>query len=87
MTIDPRAALDRLTAALEAHFTAVVNKQDAEDVAVDDAYYVLADAFEIYDEAIGQVYSEVLPFYLAEDDEEDEEDGDFTDFDDDLTLS
>lgn len=87
MTIDPRAALDRLTAALEAHFTAVVNKQDAEDVAVDDAYYVLADAFEIYDEAIGQVYSEVLPFYLAEDDDEDEEDGDFTDFDDDLTLS
>lgn len=84
MTVDPRAALDRLVAALEAHYAAVVARQDEDDPAVDDAYDVLADAFEVYDDALGTVHGEATPFYLAEeDDDEDDEDED-DDEDDDL---
>jgi hypothetical protein len=76
MAIDPRAALDRLIAALEAHYTAVSTRGGEDDPAVDDAYDVLADAFEVYDDALGTVHGEATPFYLAEDDEDDEEDED-----------
>lgn len=76
MAIDPRAALDRLIAALEAHYTAVSTRRGEDDPAVDDAYDVLADAFEVYDDALGTVHGEATPFYLAEDDEDDEEDED-----------
>ena len=77
MTVDPRAALDRLIAALEAHFNAVQARHGDDDPAVDDAYDVLADAFEVYDDALGTVYGEATPFYLGEEeDEESEEDED-----------
>ena len=76
MTVDPRAALDRLIAALEAHFNAVASRRGEDDPGVDDAYDVLADAFEAYDDALGTVYSEATPFYLAEDDDEDDDDSD-----------
>lgn len=77
MTVDPRAALDRLIAALEAHYNAVVARKGEDDPAVDDAYDVLADAFEVYDDALGTVHGEATPFYLAEEeDEEDEDDED-----------
>ncbi|AEE45907.1 hypothetical protein [Cellulomonas fimi] len=76
MTVDPRAALDRLIAALEAHYNAVVARKDEDDPAVDDAYDVLADAFEVYDDALGTVHGEATPFYLAEEDDEDDEDDD-----------
>ena len=76
MTVDPRAALDRLIAALEAHYNAVASRRGEDDPGVDDAYDVLADAFEAYDDALGTVYSEATPFYLAEEDEDDESDGD-----------
>ncbi|MCM0638255.1 primosomal protein [Cellulomonas wangsupingiae] len=82
MTVDPRAALDRLVAALEAHYAAVLNKDGDDDPAVDDAYDVLADAFEVYDDALGTVHGEATPFYLAEDDEDDEDDDDDLDEDD-----
>ena len=83
MTVDPRAALDRLVAALEAHYAAVVSKSDDDDPAVDDAYDVLADAFEVYDDALGTVHGEATPFYLGEDDDEDDEDDEDDDEDDD----
>ncbi len=83
MAIDPRAALDRLIAALEAHYTAVATRRGEDDPAVDDAYDVLADAFEVYDDALGTVHGEATPFYLAEEDDEDEDD-DAGDEDDDL---
>ena len=73
MTVDPRAALDRLIAALEAHYNAVVARKGEDDPAVDDAYDVLADAFEVYDDALGTVHGEATPFYLAEEDDEDED--------------
>ena len=74
MTIDPRAALAQLVSAFEEHLLAVENRRGEEDPAVDDAYYRLADAVDQYDEALGQVFSEALPFYLAEDDDLDEDD-------------
>lgn len=73
MTVDPRAALDRLIAALEAHYTAVNLRRAEDDPAVDDAYYVLADAFDVYDEALGLAYGEATPFVLADDEDEDED--------------
>ncbi|MEL7975142.1 primosomal protein [Isoptericola sp. F-RaC21] len=76
MTADPRAALDRFVAALEAHYHAVSTRRGDDDPAVDDAYEVLADAFEVYEDALAQVYSEVTPFFLDEGDDEDDEDGD-----------
>ncbi len=82
MTVDPRAALDRLLAALEAHYHAIESRRGEDDPAVDDAYDVLADAFEVYDDALGTVHGEAMPFYLAEDDG-DEDDDDLDDDQDD----
>jgi len=82
MAIDPRAALDRFIAALEAHFSAVASGRGEDDPAVDDAYDVLADAFEVYDESLVAVHGEATPFYLA-DEEDDEHDDDEDDHDED----
>ena len=96
MTVDPRAALDRFVAALEAHYHAVAARRGEDDPAVDDAYDVLADAFEVYDDALATVHGEATPFYLVDDDEDDvvdddaapgEEPGDYdADVDDDDLL-
>lgn len=87
MTVDPRAALDRFQAALEAHFHAVSTRRDEDDPAVDDAYDVLADAFEVYDDALVRLHGETLPFYLAdEDSDEDDDDVDEDDLDEDDEL-
>lgn len=90
MTVEPRAALDRLVAALEAHHHAVATRRSDDDPAVDDAYDVLADAYEVYEDSLATVFGEVTPFYLADEVDEDEEDDDADedlddiDFDDDL---
>ena len=94
MTTEPRAALDRLIAALEAHLAAAGRRQGEADPAVVSAYQTLADAFEEYDEALYDAYDEVTPFVLydeaedaledAEDDEDDEDLDDLDDLDDDL---
>jgi hypothetical protein len=76
MTVEPRAALDRLLAALEAHFHAVSSRRSDDDPAVDDAYDVLADAFEVYDDSLARVYTETLPFGLLDDGDDDDEDDD-----------
>ena len=70
MTVDPRAALDRFVAALEAHYHAVAGRRGDDDPAVDDAYDVLADAFEVYDDALATVHGEATPFYLVDDEDE-----------------
>jgi hypothetical protein len=82
MTSDPRAALDRLLAALEAHLQAASRRSGEADPAVVSAYQTLADAFETYDEALYAAYDEVTPFVLYEDAEDDDLDDD--DDDDDL---
>jgi hypothetical protein len=78
MTTDPRAALDRLIAALEAHLQAAGRRHGEADPAVVAAYQTLADAFETYDEALYTAYDEVTPFILyddAADEEEEDEEG------------
>jgi hypothetical protein len=84
MTSDPRAALDRLVAALEAHLQAASRRTGEADPAVVSAYQTLADAFETYDEALYAAYDEVTPFVLYEDADADEDDEDDEDEDDDL---
>ena len=83
MTSDPRAALDRLVAALEAHLQAAARRTGEADPAVVSAYQTLADAFETYDEALYAAYDEVTPFVLYED-ADDSDDADDDDEDDDL---
>jgi len=83
MTTDPRAALDRLVAALEAHLNAASRRHGEADPAVVAAYQTLADAFETYDEALYTAYDEVTPFVLYDDAEDaDDEDDDELDEDD-----
>ena len=80
MATDPRAALDRLVAALEAHLVAATRRKGDDDPAVEAAYRALADAFEGYDEALYAAHDEVTPFVLYDDadddDDEDDEDSD-----------
>lgn len=85
MTSDPRAALDRLTAAFEAHLNAAAARHGDDDPAVDAAYATLADAFEHYDEALYTAHQEATPFVLYDDLEEidDEIEGDDGSDDDD----
>ncbi len=73
MTTDPRAALDRFIAALEAHLQAASRRQGEADPAVVAAYQTLADAFETYDEALYGAYDEVTPFVLYDDTEDADE--------------
>jgi hypothetical protein len=83
MSVDPRAALDRFIAALEAHYLAITKRHGPTDSAVDDAYYVLADAFEVYDDAINETYGEAIPLELVDDDDLDDDGYDDDDDDDD----
>lgn len=82
MTTDPRAALDRLVAALEAHLAAAQQRRGDDDPAVARAYDTLADAFDTYDEALYLAHGETTPFELFDDDD-DEDDLDEDDLDDD----
>ncbi|HEY6798507.1 MAG TPA: primosomal protein [Kineosporiaceae bacterium] len=85
MTTAPRDALDRLVAALEAHFDAVTRRAGEADPAVSAAYQTLADAFETYDDALYDSYDEVTPFVLVEDNDDDLDDElDDEELDDDL---
>src|SRR4051794_21419138 len=98
MTSDPRAALDRLVAALEAHLQAASRRTGEADPAVASAFHTLADAFTAYDESLYAAFDEVTPFVLYDetdeddeddddlDDEDDEDDDDLEDIDDELEL-
>lgn len=79
MTTHPRAALDRLVAALEAHLTASENRRGERDPAVEAAYRTLADAFETYDDSLYDAHGEVTPFELYDDQEDEREDSDDAD--------
>lgn len=85
MTTEPRAALDRLIAALEAHLDAASKRAGEADPQVVAAYQTLADAFESYDESLYDAFDEVTPFVLYDDaedlssDDEDDEDEDLDD--------
>jgi hypothetical protein len=73
MTADPRAALANLTATLERHLEASAQRRGENDPTVVAAYQDVADAFELYDDALLESYGEVTPLeiYSGEDDDDD----------------
>ena len=76
MSIDPRVALQSLTTALEEHLIAASNRRDDGDPTVEAAFFAVADAFEVYEDALYEAYSEVTPLQVFDDEEdEDEESG------------
>ena len=89
MSTQAREALLHLTAALEAHLEAVESRRSSEDASVDDAFDVVAEAFERYEDELEEGFGESLPIVLddgageAFDDEEDDEDDDEDDDDED----
>ena len=64
MSTDPRTELTRLLDALEAHLSAVIERNGEHDPAIDEAYVEIANAFEAYEE--------VTPLSVYGDDEEDD---------------
>ncbi|AMB40610.1 hypothetical protein IG195_17425 [Arthrobacter sp. TES] len=73
MTIDPRVALQSLTAALEEHLAAASARRGEGDPTVEAAFFAVADAFEVYEDALYEAYSEVTPLQVFDDDEEDDD--------------
>jgi hypothetical protein len=85
MTMNARAALDELVAALQAHFAAAQQRSGEQDPLVVQTYRRLADAFDTYDEALYDAFAEVTPLILYDDVEDlrDDQDDDLDDDDDD----
>jgi hypothetical protein len=84
MTVDPRAALATLTASLERHLEASASRRGENDPTVVAAYQAVAEAFDLYDDALLEAYGEVTPLEIysgdeEDDDEDDEEDDDVDD--------
>lgn len=82
MATDPRAALDRLIAAFEAHLEAARVSRDPDAAPVLRTSSTLADAFDTYDDALFTAYGVDTPFDVYEDDDEDDDDEDDLDEDD-----
>ncbi|MCT1550606.1 hypothetical protein [Brevibacterium casei] len=84
MSTDPREALDAFLEAVREHFAASAHRNGDQDPRVEAAYMALADAFEIYEDAIYTAYDEVTPFELFDDVEDakadDDEDEDYDEF-------
>ncbi|WP_426297572.1 hypothetical protein [Arthrobacter sp. R-11] len=82
MSIDPRVALQSLTAALEEHLVAASARRGEGDPTVEAAFFAVADAFEVYEDALYEAYAEVTPLQVFdEEDESDDEDGELLDED------
>ncbi|HKU30713.1 MULTISPECIES: hypothetical protein [Arthrobacter] len=73
MSIDPRVALQSLTAALEEHLVAASARRGEGDPTVEAAFFAVADAFEVYEDSLYEAYSEVTPLQVFDDDEEDQD--------------
>ncbi|MDQ0801182.1 hypothetical protein [Arthrobacter sp. SLBN-112] len=84
MSIDPRVALSSLTTALEEHLIAASNRRGDGDPSVEAAFFAVADAFEVYEDALYEAYNEVTPLQVF-DDEDNEEEAD-VDEDEDLEI-
>ena len=76
MKADPRAALAILTASLERHLEASASRRGENDPTVVAAYHAVADAFDLYDDALLEAYGEVTPLEIYSGDDGDEEDDD-----------
>ena len=73
MSIDPRVALSSLTTALEEHLIAASNRRGDGDPSVEAAFFAVADAFEVYEDALYEAYNEVTPLQVFDDEDDDEE--------------
>lgn len=82
MSRDPEVALEEFIAAVRQHFHAASHRTSDTDPSVQAAYMELADAFEIYEDALYAAHDEVTPFELFDDVEDAKEDGDDDDDDD-----
>ncbi len=85
MSIDPRVALQSLTAALEEHLAAAAARRGDGDPAVEAAFFAVADAFEVYDDSLYEAYGEVTPLEVI-DEEDDDDDSEDVDDEEDLEL-
>ena len=86
MSIDPRVALQSLTTALEEHLVAASTRRGDGDPAVEAAFFAVADAFEVYDDALYEAYDEVTPLEVFDDEEDDEDEDREVDDDEDLEI-
>lgn len=82
MSIDPRVALQSLCSAFEEHLAAVSTRRGAGDPAVEAAFFALADAFEVYDDALYEAYGEVTGLEVMDDDADDDSEEDVDDEED-----
>ncbi len=84
MTANARDALRHLTTAFEDHIEAIATRRGPNDAAVDDAYDVLAESFERYEDALDVEFAESVPMVLddADDDGGEGDRGEFIDDDD-----
>ncbi|MEE6273250.1 DNA primase [Georgenia wangjunii] len=82
MATDPRAALDRFIAALEAHHEAARESQDPDAPTVEAAANAVEDAFFTYDDALYRYSGVGVPLEAYGDDDDD----DYDDDDDDLEV-
>ena len=84
MTTEPRVALNALVQAFEEHLTALAAKRGENDAAVEQAYLGIADAFEVYEDALYVTYDEVTPLevFVEDDDDEDDDPEDLEDLED-----
>lgn len=76
MSTDPREALDAFLEAVREHYAASAHRSGDQDSRVEAAYMALADAFEIYEDAIYTTFDEVTPFELFDDVEDAKDDDD-----------
>jgi hypothetical protein len=86
MNADPRAALAILTASLERHLEASASRRGENDPTVVAAYQAVADAFDLYDDALLEAYGEVTPLEIYSGDDDDDGDVDDEDDEDDEQL-
>lgn len=77
MNTDPRMALESLVAAFSEHLAAAQNSRGEDDPAVEAAFFSIADAFEVYEDALYAATGEVTPLEVFDD--EDDEDDDLDD--------
>jgi hypothetical protein len=77
MNVEPRAALQRLVAALERHLETVAGGRGEDDPALQAAHKQLTDAFQAYEESLYDAYGAYTPFMVYDEDEDDLPDEEF----------
>jgi hypothetical protein len=71
---------------LEEHLVAASNRRGDGDPSVEAAFFAVADAFEVYEDALYEAYNEVTPLQVFDDEEDDEDEGNEVDDDEDLEI-